>query len=322
MKKAIIVGCNGQDGRLLNCLLQKKDYRIINIDKNLTLNPGGSPAKAVNINNPDEVCHLLRRFKPDEIYYLAAFHHSSEDMPLDNIDLLRQSLDTNVLAFVNFLEGIKRYCPRSRIFYAASSHIFGEPDKKIQDENTPIKPNCIYGVTKASGLFACRLYREKFSIFASAGILYNHESSLRSAAFISKKIITSAINIKKQKQAKLIIGYLNAEIDWGYAPDYVKAMHMIINCKTAEDFIVATGKKHKVMDFVKIAFAYLGLDWKKYVQEDSSIILKKNYCRIGNPEKLIHRTGWRPTVDFKEMVKLLLIQECPSLKGHLACKIL
>jgi len=320
MKKAIIVGCNGQDGRLLNCLLVKKDYKIINIDKNLTLNPGGSPVRPVNINKPDEVYQLLKIFKPDEIYYLAAFHHSSEDIPLDNADLLRQSLDTNVLAFVNFLEGIRRYSPRSRIFYAASSHIFGEPDKETQDENTPIKPNCVYGITKASGLFACRLYREKFSIFASAGILYNHESSLRSKAFISKKIITSAINISKQEKGKLIVGDLNAEIDWGYAPDYVKAMYMIINCKSAEDFIVATGKKHKVIDFVRIAFAYLGLDWEKYVREDSSIILKKNYCRIGNPGKLMRMTGWKPTVGFKDMVKILLIQECPSLKGRLKCK--
>lgn len=314
MKKAIIVGYNGQDGKLLNSYLLKKDYRIVGIGKNITICPDGFLIAPVDIKNSQEVFQLIKEFKPNEIYHLAAFHHSSEENPIGNIDLFQQSFAIHVSALVNFLEGIKQYSPETRIFYAASSHIFGEPSSEIQDEDTAINPNCFYGITKAAGLFTCRLYRNNYSIFASTGILYNHESSSRSEAFISKKIINSAINIKRRKQEKLVIGDLNAEIDWGYAPDYIDAMYRIINCEVPQDFIVATGEKHKVLDFVKTTFEYLGLDWERYVEENRSIITKKNYCRIGNPQKLMDTTGWKPSVDFREMIKLLLADECAYYK--------
>ncbi|MBU4289016.1 MAG: GDP-mannose 4,6-dehydratase [Proteobacteria bacterium] len=308
MKKAIIVGCNGQDGKLLNSYLLKKDYKIVGIGKNITVCSDGFLIGPVDIKNSQEVFQLIKELKPNEIYYLAAFHHSSEANSIDNIDLFQQSFDVHVSALVNFLEGIKQYSSQTRIFYAASSHIFGEPGSEIQNEVTAINPNCFYGITKAAGLFLCRLYRNNYSIFASTGILYNHESSFRSEAFISKKIIISAINIKRKKQEKLTIGDLNAEIDWGYAPDYIDAMYRIINCEEPQDFIVATGEKHKVLDFVKTTFEYLDLDWRRYVEEDRSIITKKNYCRIGNPKKLMDKTGWKPSVDFREMIKLLLTE--------------
>lgn len=309
MKKAIIVGYNGQDGKLLNSYLLKKNYRIVGIDKNISICSNGPLIDLVDIKNPQEVFQLINKFKPDEIYYLAAFHHSSQESPIENISLFSQSLDIHVLGLVNFLEGIRQYSPQSRLFYASSSHIFGESNSKIQNEDTAINPNCFYGITKAAGIFICRLYRNNYSVFASSGILYNHESSFRNETFISKKIITAAVDIKRKKLKKLIIGDLSAEVDWGYAPDYVDAMHRIINCKTADDFIVATGKKHKVIDFIKTTFKYLNLDWKRYVREDRSIISKKNYCRVGNPKKLMGKTGWKPSVDFKEMIKFLLEDE-------------
>jgi GDPmannose 4,6-dehydratase len=309
MKKAIIVGCNGQDGKLLSSYLLKKNYIITGIDKGVSTCSDGSIIASVDIKNEKEVFKLINQFKPNEIYYLAAFHHSSETAFVDNIKLFSQSLDIHVLGLANFLEGVKRHFPRGRLFYAASSHIFGQSNNKMQNEDTAINPSCSYGITKAAGIFICRLYRSNFSIFASTGILYNHESSLRNETFISKKIIAAAVNIKRKKQKKLIVGDLSAEIDWGYAPDYVDAMYKIINCKAADDFIVATGKKHKVVDFVKIAFQYLGLDWRQYVKEDRSIITKKNHCRVGNPKKLMEETGWRPSVKFSEMIKLLMDDE-------------
>lgn len=309
MKRAVIVGCNGQDGRLLYSFLLKMNYKLLGIDKNFIKCPDGFCFSTIDIRKAKEVFNLISEFRPDEIYYLAAFHHSSEESLIGNIELFQQSHEVHVSALVNFLEGIKQYSPETRIFYAASSHIFGEPSSEIQNEDTAINPNCFYGITKAAGLFTCRLYRNNYSIFASTGILYNHESSFRSEAFISKKIITSAINIKRKKQEKLVIGDLNAEIDWGYVPDYIDAMYRIINCEVPQDFIVATGEKHKVLDFVKTTFEYLDLDWRRYVEEDRSIITKKNYCRIGNPKKLMDKTGWKPSVDFREMIKLLLTDE-------------
>lgn len=309
MKKAIIVGCNGQDGKLLYDFLLKRNYKLLGVGKNFIKCPDGLCFSTIDIRKTKEVFNLISEFRPDEIYYLAAFHHSSEENPVGNIELFQRSHEVHVLALVNFLEGIKQFSPETKIFYAASSHIFGKPISEIQDENTPINPNCFYGITKANGLFACRLYRNNYSVFASTGILYNHESRFRSEIFVSKKIITGAINIKNKKQEKLVLGDLNAEIDWGYAPDYVDAMYRIVNSVVPDDFIIAAGKKHKVIDFVKITFEYLNLDWKLYVEENSSVIKKKNFCRVGNPEKLMNITGWKPSVDFNEMIRLLLVDE-------------
>lgn len=309
MKKAMIVGSNGQDGKLLSNLLLRMNYKILLVDKKFIKCPEGYCFNSIDIRKTEEVFNLIRGFEPDDIYYLAAFRYSSEENPIGNIKLFRKSYEVHVLSLVNFLEGIKQFSPKTRIFYAASSHIFGRPVDKIQNENAPINPNCFYGLTKAAGLFACRLYRNNYSVFASTGILYNHESSFRDGTFVSKKIITGAINIKNKKQKKLVLGDLNAEIDWGYAPDYVDAIYRILQAKVPDDFIIATGNKHTVLEFVKTAFKYLDLDWKAYVIENASVITKKNFCRIGNSSKLRRVTGWKTSVDFNEMIRLLLVNE-------------
>jgi len=306
MKKAIIVGCNGQDGKLLYNFLLGKDYEVVGIGKNFIKCPSSFHFSPIDIKKTKDVFDLISMFQPTEIYYLAAIHYSSEEIPPVHTELFQQSHEIHVSALANFLEGIRQFSPETKIFYAASSHIFGEPASEIQNEDTPINPNCIYGITKAAGLFTCRLYRNKHSIFASTGILYNHESSFRSKKFISKKIITSAINIKNKNQDKLVIGNLNHEIDWGYAPDYIDAMHRIINSEISDDFIIATGKKNRVLDFVKITFEYLGLDWRLYVEENNTIITKHNFCRVGNPNKLMKITGWKPSVNFNEMIRILI----------------
>jgi len=306
MKKAIIVGCNGQDGQLLYELLSKRGYKCIGIAKDSIKFNENNKLDPVDICNTKDVSDLVEFFKPDEIYHLAAFHHASEDVPLDKIDLYQKSHNVNTFSLVNFLEGIRKFSPHTKLFYAASSHIFGDNPHEPQDENTPINPNSVYGITKALGLFLCRFYRNHHSIFASTGILYTHESPFRGQNFVSQKIIRGAMNIKKGKQNKLLLGDLNAENDWGYAPDFVEAMHKILNLKKADDFIVATGKKHTVLDFVKTTFEYLDLDWKLYVEEDPLLITRKKRSLVGNPKKLIDMTGWEVSVDFNQMIKLLL----------------
>ncbi len=308
MKRAIIVGAHGQDGQLLYDLLLKRRYSIIGIDKKRMHCPLGISFKQVDIYKYAEVANMIKKFKPQEVYYLAGFHHSSEDPPIENVELLRRSYEVHVAGLANFLEAIKRFWSKARLFYAASSHIFGETKRESQDENTPVNPNCIYGITKVAGLELCRFYRSRYGIFAVAGILYNHESMLRPERFVSKKIINGAINIKGGKQKELVLGDLRAVNDWGYAPDYVRAMHLILNNESPDDFIIATGKRHTVLDFVKVAFGYLGLDWEIFVKEDRNIVRKKNFCRIGNPEKLKRITGWKPSVSFKEMVRMFLVQ--------------
>lgn len=311
MKRAIIVGASGQDGQLLYDFLLKRRYLILGIDKNRIRCSFGVSFEQVDIRKSASVDKVMEKFQPQEVYYLAAFHHSSEDPQINNPELLRHSYEAHVAGLGNFLEAIKSFLPKARLFYAASSHIFGETKKEKQAENTPINPCCIYGITKAAGLELCRFYRSRYRIFAVTGILYNHESVLRPEGFVSKKITKGAINIKGGKQKELVVGDLRAVNDWGYAPDYVRAMHLILNNAPPDDFIIATGKRHTVLDFVKAAFGYLGLDWRLYIKEDSSIVRKQNFCRIGNPAKLMGATGWKPSVDFKGMVKLL-IRNCAA----------
>lgn len=309
MKKAIIVGSSGQDGKILYQFLVNKGYVVVGINKEKNESNIKDIPYKTNILDTKEVFELIKKFKPTEIYHLAAMHHSSEDHIPENIELFEKSYQINVLSLLNFLEGVRKYSKKTKLFYASSSHVFGTTKNQIQKEDTPINPDSIYGITKANGIFICNFYRKEYLIHASSGILYNHESEFRNKKFLSKKIILGAINIKQKKQDKLIIGDLSAKVDWGYAYDYVDAMHKILLLDYSDNFIIATGEKHSVKEFVEETFNLLGLDWKKYVKENKAIIKKRNNILIGNSSKLRKETGWKPTVTFKEMIKKLLEKE-------------
>jgi GDPmannose 4,6-dehydratase len=302
-KKALIIGANGQDGKILFEYLSGLNYRIIGVDRNKIKTAGIKWNNKIDINKKPEVLDLIKSVKPDEVYFLAAYHHSSQDEKIDFHEELKLSYKINVLAFVNFLEAIRLYSKETKIFYASSSLIFGNCKEKIQNEKTSYNPNGAYGLTKMDGTMLCRLYREKYNIFAAAGILYNHESEYRTENFISMKIIKSAINIKKGAQDKLVVGDLGAIVDWGYAYDYIKAMNLILGLNIADDYIIATGKAHTVLDFIKISFNYLNLDWKKYISENKNILKEKRTVLIGDSKKLNKVTSWRPSLSFSEMIE-------------------
>jgi len=307
MKKAIIVGARGQDGQFLSENLQRKNYDIIGLDKNAIKGNISSDQKPVDITKRDSVHDLLKSQKPNEVYYLAAFHQSSEDKNYDEDAVFTESLSINVQALFNFLDGIKRYSPSTRLFYAASSHIFGDPDQPIQDETTALRPNCIYGLTKSAGLHLCRYYRENHSVFATVGILYNHESPLRDPQFISQKIVKTMIAIKKGNEKKLIVGNLKTKIDWGYAADYVEAMVKVLQLPNADDFIISSGYNYTIEDFIKGTADLLDLDWKSFVQENPSLIKKIPKGRLqGNHQKITSLTGWMPTVDLNGLIKIMV----------------
>jgi len=309
VKKAVIVGSEGQDGRLLYELLARKGYGLVGISRGALRSNISGWRNPVDISKGQAVLDLIEKLKPDEVYYLAAFHHSAQDLPIENGELFWKSFEVHVLSLVHFLEGIRRFSRSTRIFYAASSHIFGAPKAAVQDESTRIAPNNVYGITKAAGLMTCRLYRERHGVFASVGILYNHESPLRDPRFVSRKIVQGILNIKRGKQKKLILGDLSSVVDWGYAPDYVEAMRRILGHSQADDFIVATGKKHTVGDFFRIACASLGLNWKACVEVRPGVLTKKKTVLVGNPRKLTRATGWKPSVTFQEMIEALLKAE-------------
>lgn len=321
MRRALIIGCLGQDGTLLYKLLIRKGYQVIGIDVNYIKASYGYMRDTVVITNKDQIARLIRLVRPTEIYHLAAFHHSSEDNEHSNNEkVFKKSFEVNTFSLFYILEAIRQCGFKSRLFYAASSHIFENKSRLAQDELSYINPSSIYGITKSAGLFICRYYREKYSLFVSCGVLYNHESILRRENFISKKIIKGAIAIKKGKQDKLVLGNTKSKVDWGYAPDYVDAMYRILKLNDPDDFVIATGEKHSVAEFAKLAFEYFGLNWRNYVEENRNILVKNDSPRVGNARKLRLWTGWKPSISFKEMVGVLikeqvgLASDCSKLK--------
>jgi len=305
-KKALIIGVNGQDGRILFDYLSNLNYRIIGVDKKNIKTVGVKWDKKIDITNKSEVFELIKKIKPSEVYYLAAFHGSAQDKENNFYNDFKLSYEINVFALSNFLEAIRIFSVKTKIFYAGSSLIFGNCKTKKQNEETPYHPDSLYGLTKMDGVSLCKLYRRKFNIFAVSGILYNHESEYRTENFISMKIIKRALDIKRGLKNKLVVGNLSASVDWGYAPDYIKAMKEILNLKKADDFIIATGESHTVLDFVKVTFNYLKLDWKKFVFEDKNIIKEKRVVLVGDSTKLKTVTSWEPSVNFSEMIKKIV----------------
>jgi GDPmannose 4,6-dehydratase len=253
---------------------------------------------------------LIKNILPDEIYYLAAVHLSSADKQMQEGELFQQSFDINVKAYINFLEAVRLHSPETKIFYAASSHIFGDPASSPQDEKTPLQPNCIYGITKTAGVNVSHFYRENHNIHTCVGIFYNHESPLRESKYVSKKIVETAVAIKKGKAKDLILGNIDSEIDWGFAPDYMEAVYKIMQLNYPDDFIISSGELHSIKDFVAGVFDYLQLDWQKFIKINPALITKKQKRNLfGNNEKIKKTTGWKVKVSFDSMIKILIDEE-------------
>ena len=290
-KNAIVVGSKGQDGQLLLKELLTLNYKVVGIGK-----------EDIDITNSREVNDLLNKHKPDEIFFLAAYHHSSEDFFENGADLYCKSIQVNSVAVVNFLEFISNHLPSCKFFYASSSLVFPSSKVRKHTELSKYWPMDPYSLSKVSGMMACNYYRNKFGVFASVGILYNHESSLRKSGFVTKKISMAVARIFKDKSGELVLGNLDAIVDWGYAPDYVKAMHAILQLTDPEDFIIATGEEHSIREYVELAFGHVGLNYLDFVKVKEESITRQSVKRIGNPSKLKEKTGWNPSISFKDMV--------------------
>ena len=315
MNEVIIVGSKGQDGQLLKELFQRKKYPIIGFDVDSVDSTSSLWGEKVDISSFLQVSQLIQQVKPSQVYYLAAHHHSSEDQLGDLSDLIEKSYKVNVFSYLNFLESIKRFSSETRIFYAASSHIYGNPKDPVQDESTEFNPKSIYAITKLDGLLLSRYYRKNYSVFSSVGILYSHESPFRSNSFVSKKIVKTAVEIKNGLSNELVIGDINAKVDWGYAGDYVKAMMKILDHKKPGDFVIASGRKVKLKNFISIVFDYLDLDWKEFVRESPELLIRKTASSLcGNPGKLMDQTGWKPTVNLDELARLMVDYELEQVK--------
>ena len=306
MKRSLIIGHNGQDGRLLTEYLAKQGCQIIGLGRNGVENIEIEDGPNISLHDAASLKHLVKAASPDYVYYLAAHHNSSEDGLPEDTDLFRWSFETNSMGLINTIEALKSQAPAARLFYASSSHVFGRPAISPQDETTPIVPANIYGISKSVGMDICRYYRDCYNMFIAIGIMYNHESHLRPKKFVSRKIISAAVEISRGRKEPLEIASLTATADWGYARDYVRAMEKILTHIEPTEFVVATGALHCIRDWVEYAFGQVGLLWRDCVRETSNNNQPISVPLCGNAKKLKDATGWDHSVDFHGLIDEML----------------
>lgn len=308
MSVSVIIGSEGQDGRLLYDQLVAAGTPVVGISR-AGVRAHGCEVPAFNgVADAQSVLDLVRATRPAALYYLASFHHSSQENALVNASaLMPPSLEVHVTGLLHFLDALRQEAPACHVFYAASALVFGDGNGAVlQDEATPLRPRCIYGITKTAGIHLCQMHREKHGLPASVGILFNHESHLRKEKFVSKKIINTAVRIKQGSQENLVLGDLSAQVDWGYAPDYVKAMRGICALPQGDDFVIATGTLHTVQEFVEITFRTLGLDYRRHVTQATQVLSRTRCPMAGNAARLTRATGWRPETGFEQMIETMV----------------
>ena len=311
MSRALVTGIGGQDGSYLAELLLSKGYEVFGVTR--TGSADGYPnldairndlslVKADPLDKRSLV-ETLEWCEPDEVYNLASvsFVPASWDEPVLTAKLAAVGVTV-------ILDAIRTVDPAIRFYQASSSEIFGEPVETPQTERTPLCPLTPYGVAKAYGHFITRSYRERYGLHASSGILYNHESPRRPPKYVTRKVTQAAARISLGLEEELTLGDLEARRDWGYAPDYVRAMWLMVQRDDADDYVVATGEAHSVQELVEAAFSHVGLDWREHVRSDSA--LKRGRAElhnlVGDASKARDKLGWEPTVTFEKLVRLLV----------------
>jgi GDPmannose 4,6-dehydratase len=317
--KALITGISGQDGSYLAELLLDKGYevhaivrrasstnywRIEHILDRIHLHPADLLDQLSLIKVIDEV-------RPRELYNLAAmsFVPASWDQPM-------LTGEFNAQGVTRVLEAVRQVDTSIRVYQASSSEMFGKVREVPQSELTPFYPRSPYGVSKVYGHYITVNYRESYNLFAVSGILFNHESPRRGLEFVTRKVTDGVARIKLGLADSLALGNLDAQRDWGFAGDYVRAMWMMLQQPEADDFVIATGESHSVRELVEVAFGHAGLDWKKYVTLDPRFLRPAEVDHlIGNPEKAHRVLGWRPEVDFTGLVTMMVDADIARLKG-------
>lgn len=309
MKKVIITGITGQDGSYLAELLLSKCYEVHGIIRRETIENDEKFKNLENIKNKiilhegsiNEYLNIHKIFKkvlPDECYHLSAPSFVNYSFR-DDFQTMNNSFNSTHY-LLSTIKEVKEDC---KFYFAGSSEMFGEPLESPQNEKTPFNPKSIYGISKVSSYYLVKNYREKEKIFACTGIMYNHESPRRGNHFVTKKIISAAVKIKKGLAKELLLGNLDVKRDWGYAPDYVAGMWQILQQEKADDFILSTGNLHSVREFVEFTFGYLGLDYKNYVKLSDKFFREGEVTPLcGNSEKIRVMTGWENKKSLKDII--------------------
>lgn len=302
-KLAIIVWFWWQDGTLLYNFLKSQHYAIVWIWSTTTIYDWIEWTQdSINILDKTQVNKLIQTYIPHEIYYLAAYHHSSQDQVPSDQALFQKSREIHVDGYFNILQAVQQYSPLTTICYASSCLIYGGSQTAQQNELTLPVPNWIYGITKLEWMHLGNWFAEKYNLHIINAILYNHESEFRSPKFVSMKIIQWAINISKWLQDYITLWDISTQVDRGYAGDYVEAMHALLQTDKVGDYIISSWSLHTIQDLVEIVFDYFKLDWEKYIVTDTNIVQRKRGILFGDLSKIVNDIWWKPTLWFREMI--------------------
>ncbi|MCX6542851.1 MAG: GDP-mannose 4,6-dehydratase [Acidobacteria bacterium] len=309
-KRAIITGITGQDGSYLAELLLEQGYEVTGIIRRLSYQNFGRiehlldrvKLRPADLLDQLSLVRAIEDVQPDEFYNLAAmsFVPASWDQPF-------LTGEFNAQGVTRVLEAIRMVNSKIKLYQASSSEMFGKVREVPQTEMTPFYPRSPYGVSKVFGHYITVNYRESYGLFACSGILFNHESPRRGLEFVSRKVTDGVARIKLGLADKLCLGNLEAHRDWGFAGDYVRAMWLMLQQPTPDDYVVATGVSHSVKDLVQVAFGHAGLEWKKHVEVDPNLLRPAEVDHlIGSSDKARKMLGWEPTVDFHDLIGMMV----------------
>jgi GDPmannose 4,6-dehydratase len=321
MPCALITGITGQDGSYLAEFLLDKGYEVIGmVRRTSTITferirhiQGQIQIEQGDLHDQSSLLSILERYKPDEIYNLAAqsFVPTSWNQPV-------LTGEVTALGVTRMLEAMRQVSSKSRFYQASSSEMFGKVQEVPQRESTPFYPRSPYGIAKVYGHWITVNYRESYNLFAVSGILFNHESPRRGIEFVTHKITHSVAQIKLGLSNELRLGNLESRRDWGYAGDYVRAMWLMLQQDEPLDLVVGTGETHSVREFCENAFKYVGLDYKDYVVQDERFYRPAEVdLLVADPAMAGQKLGWEPTVNFQELVEMMVDADLKALTSRL-----
>lgn len=322
-RRALITGITGQDGAYLAQFLLRKGYEVYGTYRRLsTANFWRLQYLEIldkvhlvpaDLADTGSMHQALKISQPDEIYHLAAqsFVETSFETPVSTGDITGISV-------ARILEIVLERCSHARFYFAATSEMFGSCGRfgNCLNEANPFNPMSPYAAAKLYGYWITRIYREAYGLYAANGILFNHESPLRGLEFVTRKISNEVARIALGLSKELKLGKLDAERDWGYAPEYVESMWLMLQHPHPDDYVIATGKKHSVLDFVQTAFDIVGLDWESYVRIDSRLLRPLDVPSLsGDHSKATRELGWKPRIAFNDLVEIMVEEEMTRWKG-------
>ena len=311
-KTALITGINGMDGSHLADLLLTKGYTVYGMERRSST-PNRTNTKHLeekitflngDLTDQNSLLRCLKESNPDEVYNLA-----SQSFVGESWNTPEQTSDVTGLGVLRMLEAIREYNPKIKFYQASSSEMFGRMVENPARETTPFYPRSPYGVAKLYGHWITKNYRESYDMFACSGILFNHESERRGIEFVTRKISDGVARIKLGLEDHITLGNLDAKRDWGYAPDYVEGMWMMLQQETPEDYVIATGETHSIKDFLTEAFNHVGIeDWSKYIKQDPRFMRPAEVDVLrGNSSEADLHMGWKPKTSLKKTLHELII---------------